>query len=129
MPLKSHQEGAGPQQIGRDKTRKLMTALQLKPRYPRPTFYRKPVKTFADNWLNQQFNVQANRVWPGDMTYVYTALCEQARLAIQRRASETGLAVSFGQRGRYSSLAFRQCLSDVGIKQSQSRAGKCTDNA
>ncbi|AMQ93280.1 transposase [Aggregatibacter actinomycetemcomitans] len=108
-----------------------MTALQLKPCYPRPTFYRKPVKTFANNWLNQQFNVQAkNQVWPGDMTYVYTALCEQAlRLAIQRRASETGLAVSFGQRGRYSSRAFRQCLSDVGIKQSQSRAGKCTDNA
>ncbi|QEH48222.1 DDE-type integrase/transposase/recombinase [Aggregatibacter actinomycetemcomitans] len=25
--------------------------------------------------------------------------------------------------------AFRQCLADVGIKQSQSRAGKCTDNA
>ncbi|WP_257797323.1 hypothetical protein [Aggregatibacter actinomycetemcomitans] len=52
-----------------------MTALQLKPRYPRPTFYRKPVKTFADNWLNQQFNVQVkNQVWPGYMTYVYTAL-------------------------------------------------------
>ncbi|WP_260655067.1 DDE-type integrase/transposase/recombinase [Aggregatibacter actinomycetemcomitans] len=51
-----------------------MTALQLKPRYPRPTFYRKPVKTFADNWLNQRFNVQAkNQVWAGDITYVYTA--------------------------------------------------------
>ncbi|KOE68857.1 transposase [Aggregatibacter actinomycetemcomitans serotype f str. D18P1] len=37
-----------------------MTALQLKPRYTRPTLYRKPVKTFADNWLNQQFNVQAS---------------------------------------------------------------------
>ncbi|WP_241010317.1 hypothetical protein [Aggregatibacter actinomycetemcomitans] len=44
-----------------------MTALQLKPRYPRPTSYRKPV-TFADDWLNQQFNVQAkNQVWAGDM--------------------------------------------------------------
>ncbi|KOE65422.1 DDE-type integrase/transposase/recombinase [Aggregatibacter actinomycetemcomitans] len=125
-----------------------MTALQLKPRYPRPTFYRKPVKTFADNWLNQRFNVQAkNQVWAGDITYVYTAegrlylavvidlysrqivgwscsdeintaLCEQARLAIQRRASETGLSVSFGQRGRYSSRAFRQCPADFGIKQS-----------
>ncbi|MBN6082376.1 IS3 family transposase, partial [Aggregatibacter actinomycetemcomitans] len=27
---------------------------------------------FADNWLNQQFNVQANQVWPGDMTYAVT---------------------------------------------------------
>ncbi|WP_241009340.1 hypothetical protein [Aggregatibacter actinomycetemcomitans] len=54
-----------------------MTALQLKPHYPRPTFYHKPVKTFADNWLNQQCNVQAkNQVWARDMTYVYTALCE-----------------------------------------------------
>ncbi|KYK83215.1 transposase, partial [Aggregatibacter actinomycetemcomitans serotype d str. SA2200] len=30
---------------------------------------------------------------------------------------------------QYSSLAFRQCPADFGIKQSQSRAGKCTDNA
>ncbi|WP_422387081.1 hypothetical protein [Aggregatibacter actinomycetemcomitans] len=45
-------------EIRRNKIRKPMTALQLKPHYPRPTFYRKPV-TFADNWLNQQFNVQA----------------------------------------------------------------------
>ncbi|MBN6062749.1 transposase, partial [Aggregatibacter actinomycetemcomitans] len=45
-------------EIRRNKIRQLMTALQLKPHYPRPTFYRKPV-TFADNWLNQQFNVQA----------------------------------------------------------------------
>ncbi|MBN6068635.1 transposase [Aggregatibacter actinomycetemcomitans] len=93
MALKSRQEGARPQQIGRDKTRKLMTALQLKPRYPRPMFYRKPVKTFADNWLNQQFNVQAkNQVWAGDITYVYTALCEQAlRLEIQCRQAKRGL--------------------------------------
>ncbi|MBN6074387.1 transposase, partial [Aggregatibacter actinomycetemcomitans] len=41
-------------EIGRNKIRQLMTALQLKPHYPRPTFYHKPVKTFADNWLNQQ---------------------------------------------------------------------------
>ncbi|MBN6074386.1 transposase, partial [Aggregatibacter actinomycetemcomitans] len=76
--------------------------------------------------LNQQFNVQAkNQVWARDMTYVYTALCEQAlRLAIHRRQPKRGLLFHSDRGAKYSSRAFRQCPEDFGIKQIQSRAGK-----
>jgi len=43
--------------------------------------------------------------------------------------NQNGACGSFGKRELYSSLVFRQCLADFGIKQSQSWAGKCTNNA
>ncbi|QEH49525.1 DDE-type integrase/transposase/recombinase [Aggregatibacter actinomycetemcomitans] len=43
--------------------------------------------------------------------------------------AQQGLLFHSDRGAQYSSLAFRQCPADVGIKQSQSRAGKCTDNA
>ena len=147
-------------EIGRRKTRKLMTDLQLKPHYPKVKYVRKPVASFAENWLNQVFDVlEKDTVWAGDITYIYTAegwlylavvidlfsrkivgwhcsdeidtsLCEQAlRLAIHRRKPPRGLLFHSDRGSQYSSRAFRKCLADFGIEQSQSRAGKCTDNA
>ncbi|MBN6077880.1 DDE-type integrase/transposase/recombinase [Aggregatibacter actinomycetemcomitans] len=50
-------------------------------------------------------------------------------LAIHCRQPKRGLLFHSDRGVQYSNRAFRQCPADFGIKQSQSRAGKGTDNA
>ncbi|MCK3658575.1 hypothetical protein A4G18_07580 [Pasteurellaceae bacterium Pebbles2] len=140
----------------------MMDKLVLKPRYPKPKFIQCKLASFADNHLNQAFNVlEPNTVWVGDITYTYiytqqgwlylavvidlfsrkiigwncseqpnTALCEHAsKTALKCRKPADGL-LFYSDRGvQYSSHIFRQCLAEFNIIHSQSRAGKCTDNA
>lgn len=57
-------------------------------------------------------------------------MCEHAlHLAVHRRKPKRGLLFHSDRGSQYSSLSFRKCLVDFGIKQSQNRAGKYTDNA
>jgi putative transposase len=114
----------------------------------------------AANRLNRQFTVaQPNRVWAGDLTYVWTAegwlylavlldlysravvgwamgarltvdLAQQAlRMALQRRNPTTGLVHHSDQGSQYAATAYQQQLTTYGITGSMSRRGNCWDNA
>lgn len=59
--------------IARSKVRKEMNLLQLKPRYPKPRFYRKSQGVCVGNTLNQVFYTkQINVIWTGDISYIPT---------------------------------------------------------
>lgn len=114
----------------------------------------------AANRLNRQFTVaQPNRVWAGDLTYVWTAegwlylavlldlhsravvgwamgarltvdLAQQAlRMALQRRHPKTGLVHHSDQGSQYAATVYQQQLTTYGITGSMSRRGNCWDNA
>lgn len=114
----------------------------------------------APNTLNRQFAVAApNRVWAGDITYIWTAegwlylavvLDLYSRMAIAwamgSRLTETlateALTMALGRRhpvgellhhsdrgSQYAALLYRELLASHGITVSMSRRGNCWDNA
>lgn len=114
----------------------------------------------AANRLNRQFTVaQPNRVWAGDLTYVWTAegwlylavlldlysravigwamggrltvdLAQQAlTMAIHHRAPKAGLLHHSDRGSQYAATAYQQLLITHGMTGSMSRRGNCWDNA
>ena len=114
----------------------------------------------AANTLNRRFSVnEPNRVWAGDITYVWTAegwlylavvldlfsrqvigwamgqrltvdLAEAAlTMALWRRKPKHGLLHHSDRGSQYAATGYRQILGDHGIECSMSRKGNCWDNA
>lgn len=114
----------------------------------------------AANTLNRQFTVDGpNRVWAGDLTYVWTEegwlylavvldlysrqvigwatgsrltvdLAENAlTMALWRRKPEPGLLHHSDRGSQYAARAYQQHLTENGIECSMSRKGNCWDNA
>lgn len=114
----------------------------------------------AENPLNRQFAVaQPNRVWAGDMTYVWTAeggLYLAVRLDLYSRAvigwamgpqltvelTERALTMALGNRpitagllhhsdrgSQYAATRYQRLLATHGVIPSMSRTGNCWDNA
>lgn len=112
------------------------------------------------NHLDRQFTVDApNRVWLGDITYVWTgrrwaylamvmdlyarrpvgwalslrsdsALTKKAlMMAYESRGEPMGILFHSDQGCQYTSLAFRQQIWRYQMKQSMSRRGNCWDNS
>ena len=119
--------------------------------------HRLPVAT---NTLNRQFTVtQPNRVWAGDITYVWTTegwlylavildlysrlvigwamghrltveLAEQAlTMALANRTPTTGLLHHSDRGSQYAATRYQRLLGEHGITASMSRTGNCWDNA
>lgn len=114
----------------------------------------------AANTLNRQFTIeQPNRVWAGDITYVWTNagwlylavvldlfsrqvigwamgqrltvdLAEEAlTMALWRRKPGAGLLHHSDRGSQYAATSYQQLLGVHGIKCSMSRKGNCWDNA
>ncbi len=114
----------------------------------------------AANTLRRQFMInQPNRVWAGDLSYVWTAegwlylavgldlysravigwamgarltveLAQQAlMMALQRRNPTTGLLHHSDRGSQYAATRYQQVLATHGIVVSMSRRGNCWDNA
>jgi putative transposase len=114
----------------------------------------------APNTLNRQFAVAApNRVWAGDITYVWTAegwlylavvldlysrmaiawamgsrltetlATEALTMALGRRQPSAGLLHHSDRGSQYAALLYRELLASHGITVSMSRRGNCWDNA
>ncbi len=114
----------------------------------------------AANRLNRQFTVaQPNRVWAGDLTYVWTAegwlylavildlysravigwamgprltgeLAQHAlTMALQHRPPTTGLLHHADRGSQSAAIRYQQVLATHGIAVSMSRRGNCWDNA
>jgi transposase InsO family protein len=122
-----------------------------------PSTHRVPVAT---NTLNRQFTVtQPNRVWAGDLTYVWTTegwrylavildlysrrvigwamghrltmeLAEQAlTMALANRTPRAGLLHHSDRGSQYAATRYQRLLGEHGITPSMSRKGHCWDNA
>lgn len=114
----------------------------------------------AANTLNRQFTVtQPNRVWAGDLTYVWTTegwlylavildlysrlvigwamgarltveLAERAlTMALANRTSTVGLLHHSDRGSQYAATRYQRLLGEHGITPSMSRTGNCWDNA
>ena len=119
--------------------------------------HRLPVAT---NTLNRQFTVtQPNRVWAGDITYVWTTegwlylavvldlysrpvigwamghrltvdLAERAlTMALANRTPTAGLLHHSDRGSQYAATSYQRLLGEHGITTSMSRKGNCWDNA
>ncbi len=119
--------------------------------------HRFPVTT---NTLNRQFAVaQPNRVWAGDLTYVWTTegwlylavildlysrrvigwamgsrltveLAERAlTMALANRTPTAGLLHHSDRGSQYAATSYQRLLGEHGISPSMSRTGNCWDNA
>ena len=119
--------------------------------------HRLPVAT---NTLNRQFTVtHPNRVWAGDLTYVWTTegwlylavildlysrrvigwamghrltveLAEQAlTMALANRTPRAGLLHHSDRGSQYAATSYQRLLGEHGITTSMSRTGNCWDNA
>lgn len=148
--------------VGRYKARSLMKEAGLVSKQHKQHRYRvaEEESVIAPNQLERQFTVtQANRVWCGDVTYVWTgchwlylavvldlykrrvvgwacsrhpdsALTIQAlRMAYESRGCPAGVLFHSDQGCHYSSRSFRQQLWRYRMDQSMSRKGNCWDNA
>jgi transposase InsO family protein len=150
--------------IGRYKARQLMQEAGVAVR--RPT-YRRPLTTqsrhgygIAPNLLARQFDVEKpDRVWVGDITYLWTAegwlylavlldlysrkvvgwamsahidasLVQAAlQMAVGRRQPAPGLLHHTDRGSQYACQAYQRVLAAQGIRWSMSRKGECLDNA
>lgn len=114
----------------------------------------------AENTLNRQFTVEhPNRVWAGDLTYVWTAegwlylavildlysrrvigwamgsrltveLAERAlTMALTNRTLTAGLLHHSDRGSQYAATRYQRLLNKYGITTSMSRTGNCWDNA
>lgn len=114
----------------------------------------------AENTLNRQFTItRPNRVWAGDISYVWTAegwlylavvldlysravigwamgarltvdLAQQAlTMAIRHRTPKAGLLHHSDRGSQYAATSYQQLLTRHGIAVSMSRRGNCWDNA
>ncbi len=114
----------------------------------------------AENTLQRQFTVAApNRVWAGDLTYVWTTegwlylavlldlysrrvvgwamgqrltveLAEQAlTMALATRAPTAGLLHHSDRGSQYAATRYQRLLNEYGLISSMSRKGNCWDNA
>jgi transposase InsO family protein len=114
----------------------------------------------AANTLNRQFTVEyPNRVWAGDLTYIWTAegwlylavlldlysravigwamgvrltvdLAERAlTMALANRTPTAGLLHHSDRGSQYAATSYQQLLATHGITTSMSRKGNCWDNA
>jgi putative transposase len=114
----------------------------------------------AANTLNRQFTVESpNRVWAGDLTYVWTAegwlylavlldlysrtvigwamghrltvdLAERAlTMALANRTPTAGLLHHSDRGSQYAAMSYQRLLGEHGITPSMSRTGNCWDNA
>jgi transposase InsO family protein len=114
----------------------------------------------AANTLNRQFTIEGpNRVWAGDISYVWTAegwlylavvldrysravigwatgarltgdLAQQAlMMAIHYRTPKAGLLHHSDQGSQYAATAYQQLLTTHGMTGSMSRRGNCWDHA
>ena len=122
-----------------------------------PSQHRFPV---AANTLDRQFTVESpNRVWAGDLTYVWTPegwlylavildlysrrvigwamghrltvdLAERAlTMALVNRTPTAGLLHHSDRGSQYAATSYQQLLATRGITASMSRTGNCWDNA
>jgi len=151
------------EKVGRRHVQRLMRENGLQARGPRR--FRKTTDSghaapVAPNLLKQDFSAAApNRVWVGDITYVWTAegwcylatvidlysrrvvgwaLADHMRkelvlLAMKRalsaRQPAPGLIFHSDRGSQYASEAFRCLLRNYDVAQSMSRPGDCYDNA
>lgn len=148
--------------VGRYQAAALMRESGIEAHVPKPHRYPKSgaASNIAPNRLNREFDVaEANRVWAGDITYLWTqkgwlylavvvdlfsrrvvgwafstsadtALVSRAlRLALVARRPAPGLLFHSDQGCQYTSKAFGELLSREQIIQSMSRRGNCWDNA
>ncbi len=114
----------------------------------------------AENTLNRQFTVEhPNRVWAGDLTYVWTTegwlclavildlysrrvigwamshrltvdLAERAlTMALTNRTRTAGLLHHSDRGSQYAAMSYQRLLNEYGITTSMSRTGNCWDNA
>jgi putative transposase len=114
----------------------------------------------APNLLNRQFATEApNKVWVGDITYVWTAegwlylaividlfsrqlvgfamadhmgaqlVVDALRMAWFRRKPEPGLIFHSDRGSQYASTAFATQINTFAMRSSMSRKGDCWDNA
>ncbi len=114
----------------------------------------------AANVLNRQFSPSApNRVWAGDITYLWTdegwlylavvldlysravigwsirpqmtatLASEALQMALRRRKPQAGLLYHSDRGVQYAAKDFQRLLNDHGIVCSMSRKGNCWDNA
>jgi putative transposase len=149
--------------IGRHRVRSLMKELQLKPIW-KPKFvhttdsnHNLPV---YENVLDRQFEqVEANRAWVSDITYIRTLsgwlylavvldlysrkivgwamapnmpaelVCTALQIAIAQRRPPAGLIVHSDRGSQYASHEYRDLLAHHGFQGSMSRKGNCWDNA
>ena len=119
-----------------------------------------PTSPVATNTLNRQFQVeQPNRVWAGDLTYVWTTegwlylavvldlysrtvigwamgprltveLAEGAlTMALANRKPSAGLLHHSDRGSQYAATRYQQLLATHGMTISMSRRGNCWDNA
>ncbi|WP_233451373.1 IS3 family transposase [Paraburkholderia caribensis] len=147
---------------GRHRARSLMREAGVQARVVRTHQYPKGggAATFAPNRLERAFDVVTpNRVWAGDVTYVWTQegwlylavvmdlfsrrvigwacsaspdtnlVTRALQLALDVRRPAPGLMFHSDQGCQYTSHAFRDLLSKNRITQSMSRKGNCWDNA
>ena len=149
--------------VGENRIARLMRAAQIRAKSARKwrattkSSHRLPV---AENTLNRAFSVtQSNRVWAGDISYVWTAegwlylavvldlysravigwamserlttdLATQALTMALWRRKPKGALLHHSDRGiQYAAGDYQQLLADHGIACSMSRKGNCWDNA
>lgn len=149
--------------VGKERVRKAMinNDIRVRPRrrFKATTDSRHDLPT-APNLLNRQFAAEApNKVWVGDITYVWTAegwlylaavidlfsrqvvgfalgermgaqlVVDALRMAWFRRKPGPGLIFHSDRGSQYASMAFAKQLRTFAMRASMSRKGDCWDNA